>query len=113
MGKLAQMRSKGNGGNIDIITDNFIRSDDSLVTASSQFGLQGNINISVPDLDLTGSLVGLDASLLQEESQLPKHCAVRLPGDQSSFIQAGRGGLPWTPDLWQPSFEEDGPEGAD
>ncbi len=87
----------GNGGNIDITTGYFLRLD-SLVDASSQFGLQGSVTINAPRFDLTEATPTLPAELLDAESQLQPHCAVRLPAGVSTFITTGRGATAYRPD---------------
>ncbi len=93
----------GNGGNINIISDFFLQND-SVITASSEFGFAGSVDITAPDVDLSGSLTPLAVVLLSGASQLPEHCARMVPGDVSSFIVLGRGGLPIVPGGWLPSF---------
>lgn len=39
----------GNGGNISIVADLFIKSSDSIISASSELGVDGEINIHSPD----------------------------------------------------------------
>lgn len=100
----------GNGGNITLNTSYLIQSPDSLVSASSQFGLNGQISILGPSVDFSGSLVRLPGGFGGAVSRLPERCAVRLPGDFSSFISVGRGGLPLEPGDLQPSlllFDDD------
>ena len=94
----------GNGGNITINTGFLLRSQDSQITASSQFGVNGQISVLGPSVDLSGSLITLPGGLLAAESRLPERCAVRLPGNLSSFISVGRGGLPLEPQDYQPMF---------
>ncbi len=49
----------GNGGNISIITRNFLRSTSSTIQASSQTGIQGNIVVSSPETDVLSGLTPL------------------------------------------------------
>ncbi len=94
----------GDGGNIKINTGYMLRSPGSQITASSEFGLNGQISVLGPSVDLSGSLVALAGHLLGAESRLPERCAVRLSGDLSSFISVGRGGVPLEPGDYQPMF---------
>ena len=94
----------GDGGNIKINTGYMLRSPESQITASSEFGLNGQISVLGPSVDLSGSLVTLTGRLLGAESRLPERCAVRLTGDLSSFISVGRGGVPLEPGDYQPMF---------
>jgi large exoprotein involved in heme utilization and adhesion len=99
---LISKSSLGNGGNITILTDYFFQSA-STIDASAPFGLPGTVSVSAPQVDLSGSLVGLPNNLLDAASQLRPDCAVRLAGNVSSFIVLGRGGLPIEPGGFVPS----------
>jgi hypothetical protein len=93
----------GNGGNITIVSKFFLQSASS-VTATAPFGVPGTVSITAPDVNLSGSLAPLNAELLDAESQLRPQCAVRLPLGLSSFVVAGRGGVPVEPDGLLPAF---------
>jgi large exoprotein involved in heme utilization and adhesion len=101
-GSLISKSSSANGGNITILSDYFFRSD-SLIDASAPFGLPGTVQVSAPDADLSGSLIGLPGNLLDVESQLRPDCAVRSTEGISSFVVLGRGGLPLQPGGFVPS----------
>ena len=94
----------GNGGNITIDTGHLIASTDSLITASSQFGLSGTVSVLGPSVDFSGSLISLPGQFVSAENRLPERCAVRLSGNISSFIVVGRGGLPLDPSDPLPIF---------
>lgn len=99
---LISKSSSANGGNITILSDYFLQSS-SLIDASAPFGLPGTVSVSAPNVDLSGSLIGLPETLLGIETQLRPDCGVRLTGDISSFIVLGRGGLPIQPGGFVPS----------
>jgi len=99
---LISRSSSANGGNITILSDYFFQSS-SLIDSSAPFGLPGTVSVAAPDLDLSGSLVGLPSNLLDIEAQLRPDCRVRLAGNLSSFIVLGRGGLPLAPGGFVPS----------
>jgi filamentous hemagglutinin family protein len=99
---LISRSSSANGGNITIFANYFFQSS-SLIDASAPFGLPGTVSVTAPDLDLSGSLIGLPGNLLDVENQLRPDCRVRLVGDISSFIVLGRGGLPIEPGGFVPS----------
>jgi len=88
----------GSGGNISITTDYFLASSDSIVDASSRLGIDGQVNISSPDTDLTGSLTDLPVSFLNAAALLKQRCAARAGGTSSSLVVAGPGGVPAAPD---------------
>lgn len=93
----------GNGGNIDIVSDYFLSSTDSLVQASSQLGISGTINIAAPDIDLSGSLTVLPSNYLDATSLLRDRCEAMSEENTSSLVIEGRGGMPIEPDDYLPS----------
>ena len=93
-------------GNITIVANAFIRSSDSVLSATGgDPSLDGQIEIISPDADLSGSLVQLPGSLLDTKAQLQPHCAVQFGLEASSFTQMGRGGTPLVPSGWLPSVD--------
>ena len=89
---------EGAGGNIRIVADNFIVSPDSVIDASSELGIDGNVEIDAPDEDISGELVVLEGALLDASSLLRERCAARRDIGASSFTGVGRGGLPPSPE---------------
>ena len=65
------------GGNIDIITEQFLQSTDSILDVSSQFGLDGEITIEAPDTDLTNSQVILPKTFFDASDFFLKSCTGR------------------------------------
>lgn len=101
-GGLISKSSTANGGNITILSSYFFQSS-STIDASAPFGLPGTVNVSAPQVDLSGSLVELPGNLVDVESLLRPDCAVRLSDDVSTFLLLGRGGLPIEPGGFVPS----------
>jgi hypothetical protein len=101
-GALISKSSFGNGGNISISSDYFFQSS-AIIDATAPFGLPGTVSVSAPEVDLSGSLIGLPGNLLDAESQLRPDCGVRLTENISSFVVLGRGGLPLEPGGFLPS----------
>jgi filamentous hemagglutinin family protein len=99
---LISKSSTANGGNITLQSEYFLQSD-TIIDASAPFGLPGTVKVTAPDVDLSGSLIGLPGNLLDAESQLRPDCSVRLTGNASSFVILGRGGLPPEPGGFVPS----------
>jgi filamentous hemagglutinin family protein len=95
------------GGTIAIATPNFIESIGSAVTATSQTGHAGTVEISSPQLTLSGNLAALNLPILSAEAYLPAQCGQSLGGNVSSFIVLGRDGLPLDPGGWAASFPEE------
>ncbi|WP_335213810.1 S-layer family protein [Nostoc sp.] len=91
----------GNGGNINITTqgifglkyrDRLTRESD--ISASSQFGVNGIVDINNIGIDPNSGLVELPANVTDPSQQIATGCA----GSQgSSFVATGRGGIPENP----------------
>jgi hypothetical protein len=88
----------GKGGNIDIGADVFIASPTSVVDASSQTGVSGTIDIRGVVNNLSGSIAPLPQRYLSTAALSEDRCAGRLrEGQVSSFVVAGREGMPLQP----------------
>ena len=98
---------EGGGGDIDIhIVDDgaFLKSPDSIVDASSKFGVSGSVRIDAPDTDISGSVSTLPVSFLDVSSLLSERCVTRTAGELSTFNIVGHGGMPLSPDTPLPAF---------
>ncbi|MCP4667817.1 MAG: hypothetical protein GY849_15810, partial [Deltaproteobacteria bacterium] len=93
----------GDGGNISVIADYFIESADSIVSASSQFGLEGSIDIDSPQVDVTRGLSVLPGAFLDAGQWAVTPCAARSAGDASHLTFTGRDAAPTSLDDWLPS----------
>ena len=93
----------GSGGNINIVASFFLMSPDSVIDASSTFGVSGTISIESPLSNLSESLAPLPQNFLQAGALLASRCAARVAGNTSSFVVAGRDGLPMEPGAMLPS----------
>ncbi len=91
--KIIAQAVAGHGGNIRINANNFIASNDSLVSASSQLGISGTVDLVGPRVDLNGSLVVLPSDLRDAATVARTSCDARA-GSPSSLIDRGYGGLP-------------------
>jgi filamentous hemagglutinin family protein len=92
---------QGNGGNIQITTQGIFGLEfrpqltpENDITASSQFGVNGTVEINEFSLDPDTGIVELPAGLADTSDQIAQGCAT--DGD-SSFIATGRGGIPPSP----------------
>ncbi|MBD2489056.1 S-layer family protein [Aulosira sp. FACHB-615] len=96
---------QGNGGNIDITTQGIIGLEfrDTLtprvdttndITASSQFNINGTVEINNIGVDPNSGLVELPANLIDSSQQIASGCA---DNSSSSFVATGRGGIPQNP----------------
>jgi filamentous hemagglutinin family protein len=92
---------QGTGGNITITTPLFLADSTSLVSASSQFGLNGTVTIQSPTSNLSESLGTLPSEPSQAQTLLTQRCAALVNnGQASSFVVAGREQLPADPGGW-------------
>ena len=94
---------QGAGGNITITTPLFLADQTSLVSASSQFGLNGTVNIQSPTSNLSGTVSSLPSSMRQSQALQTGRCAALANSQSSSLIIAGRETLPTEPGGWLPS----------
>ncbi|MUG97803.1 filamentous hemagglutinin N-terminal domain-containing protein [Scytonema sp. UIC 10036] len=93
----------GRGGKIDIKTQGLFglefrnfRTPLSDITASSEFGIAGVVNIDILDVDPAQSLTELPANIV-DVSRLIGQDFCRVVGKNSEFVVTGRGGLPTSP----------------
>jgi large exoprotein involved in heme utilization and adhesion len=96
----------GSGGNVDITTQGLFsiaaQAQDSPltndITASSQQGVQGTVEITTPDTDPSRGITELPVEVVDASNQITQACSGARAGDSSSeFIVSGRGGLPTSP----------------
>jgi hypothetical protein len=94
----------GRGGNILINAGVFLADPASLVSASSQLGIPGTVDIQAPVTSLSGTLAPLPQAFINVAALLPARCAARLSGGHaSSLVLGGRDGLPAEPSGVLPS----------
>ncbi|OKH33949.1 hypothetical protein NIES2119_21910 [[Phormidium ambiguum] IAM M-71] len=102
----------GRGGNINITTQGIYgiefrdrQTPLSDITASSQFGVNGVVNINTPEIDPVQGAIELPTAF--STPSLARGCEAR-GSETSSFVNTGRGGVPTNPTapliadtLWQ------------
>ena len=89
-----------------MVADTFLPSIDSLITASSEYGAQGVVEIDSVETDIGGGLVILPDELKDRSVNLAERCALQLQGDVSSFFINGQGGLPvWASENFLPALD--------
>jgi large exoprotein involved in heme utilization and adhesion len=94
----------GNGGNISIVAGTMMVSPGSLINASSQTGISGQVSIQAPVTNLAAALSRLSQTPLNAAELLTARCAARLrEGQTSSLTLAGRDGVPAEPGGWRPT----------
>ena len=93
---------EGDGGNIRITADGIVGLEFrpeltplSDITASSEFGVNGVVQLDTPDLEPNQGLVELPVELIDPSSQIATDC---LAATDNSLTLSGRGGLPDSPD---------------
>jgi large exoprotein involved in heme utilization and adhesion len=91
---------QGSGGNISITTNLLLPDSASIISASSQFGQQGNIVIQSPVSPASGKIIPLGQKPLIATALLSQRCAALAGGNASSFTVAGRDSLPAEPGGW-------------
>ena len=88
----------GSGGAINVTAGVFLADPISLVSASSQQGPQGTVNIQSPVQNLGEQLTPLSQQFSSAAALLAQRCAARVAdGKFSTFVVAGREGLPVEP----------------
>lgn len=91
---------KGRGGNIQITTQGIFglqfrpqRTPQNDITASSEFGVSGTVQINNLNLDPSAGVVELPVELVDPTQQIATGCNTQ----RSRFVATGRGGLPMNP----------------
>jgi filamentous hemagglutinin family protein len=77
---------KGNGGIINLFADNFISDINSLISATSELGNDGEVVITSPDNNVAGVIGTLDVNFSSEQLLLKAPCAARVLTNRSSLI---------------------------
>jgi filamentous hemagglutinin family protein len=92
---------KGRGGNIQITTQSILGlknrpqlTAENDITASSEFGVNGTVDINNFGVDPNSGLVELPVELSDPSQQIATGCSVN---QGSSFVATGRGGIPQNP----------------
>ncbi|MCP4106735.1 MAG: CHAT domain-containing protein [Desulfobacteraceae bacterium] len=88
----------GDGGAVFIVTENYIKSEDSKVTASSRRGNDGEVKIVAPDIDISSGLTVLPSNFLDASHWMKTPCSERSGEKVSKFVVAGTDGLPASPE---------------
>jgi large exoprotein involved in heme utilization and adhesion len=81
--------TRGQGGNILIHIHGggaLFQSPDSLIQASSEFGIDGSVVIDAPDTDIIAGFAGLPANFLDAATVLTQLCAGRSGANVSSLV---------------------------
>ena len=95
----------GSGGTVRIDTsglfgievqpqDNVLTND---ITASSEQGIQGTVDVTIPDTEPRDELTELPTAFTDVSNQITQTCSGNSDGQDSEFVVTGRGGLPQNP----------------
>jgi filamentous hemagglutinin family protein len=92
---------RGRGGNIDITTQGIIGlryrdrlTPDNDITASSEFGVNGTVQVNTIGVDPASGLLELPIAMIDPNQQVAQTCGANRG---SSFVVTGRGGSPLNP----------------
>lgn len=95
---------QGRGGNINITTDSIYglefrpkSTPFSDITASSEFGINGTVQITTPGIDPSKGLNQLSTKIIDVSGLVKQDCIARTSSQNKSFVVTGRGGLPYSP----------------
>jgi len=102
-GNITANAEEGDGGAVFIRSENFIRSSESRVEATSARGNQGTVKIQAPDLDIADSLNIMPGNFLDAAKWAVTPCRQRSGENPSRFIFEGRDAIPLSFEDWQPS----------
>jgi filamentous hemagglutinin family protein len=98
---------QGQGGNIYITTEGLFGLEyrpqlttESDITASSQFGLNGTVEVNTTGVSPNSSLVKLPENFTDHSQQITTGCSSQ---NSSSFVATGKGGIPPNPNQQLPS----------
>ncbi len=91
--------TRGQGGEIRIRADHLFGLGRSVIDASSDFGVDGTVEILSPDADLNGAVIQLPDAFADASALLRDRCALRDQDAAGQFLVLGRDALPPSPDL--------------
>ena len=71
----------------------------SVISASSDFGVDGVVDLDSPAVDIAGTMNALPVTFTDPTTRLQPSCGAR-DGATGTFAVFGRDGLPAAPDGW-------------
>jgi filamentous hemagglutinin family protein len=103
-GQIRAQADEGRGGDIRITSQQYLRSTESVVSASSRLGVDGKIVISSPNETINAGFIVLPVNFLDASALLKKSCqASSKVENRSHFVYLPLAGTPLTPYDWKPS----------
>lgn len=97
-GSIIAQAVEGNGGNIDIISDFLFDTGTTTISASSQLGIDGQVDIQAPEFDILGDLSELSSAFKEQDINLGNSCARSKVEERSSFAVLPVNGLSISPE---------------
>lgn len=88
----------GRGGNILITTPVFLADPGTTLSASSELGIAGTVQVNSPETDIEGAVIAPEASYLDAAALMNERCAAQRTAELSSFVVMGNDGLASGPD---------------
>jgi filamentous hemagglutinin family protein len=92
---------QGQGGNIQITTEGILglkfrsqRTFENDITASSEFGVSGTVQVNTIGIDPNTGLTALPVDIVDPSQKIATSCSTK---SDSSFVATGRGGIPENP----------------
>jgi large exoprotein involved in heme utilization and adhesion len=99
---IAEGSGNANGGNIFVTADPFLASTDSLLSASSEQGIEGTVVVDAPESELSSELASLPSDFLDPSALLREACLAR-DAPSGSFTVRGESRLRAPPDAPLPA----------
>ena len=100
---------EGSGGNIQINANVALTSSDSQITATSELGIDGTVEIRTPENNLQSTIYPISAEILEVDPTIIQNCFEQTQ-EGGSFIIKGSGAIPPSPQNSPSWFEEDLPD---
>lgn len=88
---------QGRGGRIDISTQGLFQCADCQISAASEVGLDGVVEVFTPDVETNLEVLDVPEQVTQPEDVVALACAATPRQTRSEFTITGRGGLPPRP----------------
>ncbi|MBP0001088.1 MAG: filamentous hemagglutinin N-terminal domain-containing protein [Cyanobacteria bacterium SID2] len=85
---------RGAGGNIRIVTEGILSAPNTTITASSQLGIDGVVEITQSTVDTNTGLIQLSQDTIDLANRIDRGCA---SSQGNTFVVSGRGGIPSNP----------------
>jgi len=99
-GQITANADAGDGGAIFIVTDSYLKSSDSKITATSRRGNDGVVRIEAPDTDISADLIPPPGDFIDAARWMKTPCAARGGEKTSRFVLGGRDAVPTALDDW-------------